>query len=353
MKEIEKFKVSYADNIRTAIKKMDNGGIGFIYIVDYSENIIGIVTNGDFRRAILNGVSLDENVVKIANKAFKYLPPDFKENDVALLFKNTVVQHIPIVENSKVIDIITEESYYGIKHESSYRKIDIPVVIMAGGKGTRLHPFTNVLPKPLIPLGDKTILEILINEFRNYAIEQFYITLNYKGGIIKAYLDSIEKAYKVNYIFEKEFLGTAGSLAFLKTEINETFFVSNCDILVRADYADVYDYHKKQKACLTILSSLQHYTIPYGIIKYKNGGEVISILEKPEQSIPINTGVYLLEKEAISYIPENNFFHMTDLIEKLIHHDKKVVMYPINQSDYIDIGQLDDYKNTVNKLAIP
>jgi NDP-sugar pyrophosphorylase family protein len=170
--------------------------------------------------------------------------------------------------------------------------------------------------------------------------------------MIKAYFDSIERDYSIGYIWEKEFLGTAGGLAYLKDALNETFIVSNCDIIVKADYADVIRFHKKNNASLTILSSIQHITIPYGVIEYRNGGKVSSITEKPEFSFTVNTGVYIVEPECLKLIRTDGVFHMTNLIESLLRAGKTVLTYPVNNKDYIDIGQWDEYQKNVNALMV-
>jgi len=168
--------------------------------------------------------------------------------------------------------------------------------------------------------------------------------------MIKAYFDGIEKEYSVSYVMEDDFYGTAGSLTLVEGSINSTFIVSNCDIIVKADYGEVMNFHRENGSVLTVLSSIQHHTFPYGVVEFANGGQVTKIKEKPEYSFPVNTGVYILEPECFSYIPKSTFFNMTDLIETLIEKDKKVMMYPVNEKDFIDIGQWDEYRKSVNEL---
>jgi NDP-sugar pyrophosphorylase family protein len=210
---------------------------------------------------------------------------------------------------------------------------------MAGGKGTRMAPFTNVLPKPLIPIGDKTILEHIMEEFSKNGISYFYFTLNYRGQMIRSYFDGSEHTYNIKYIWEKEFLGTAGSLKLLGQDSPEQFFVSNCDIIVKADYYDIWSFHNQSGSWLTIISAVQHNTIPYGVIHFEEGGKVKRIEEKPEYSYTINTGVYLLDRRCLEYIPENEVFHMNP-----------VYTYPINEGEYIDIGQWEEYRNAMDRL---
>jgi len=179
MEELNKYIVHEDQKIRDAIRKMDKGGIGFIVCISQNDEVIGVISNGDFRRAILQGVSLSENISKITNRKFRYLKKNYAEEDVVELFSNETIQHIPVLENGKLIEIITEEHYYGIKKKiNQEHSINIPVVIMSGGKGTRLEPFTRILPKALIPLGDKTMIEVIISEYEKYGMNKFYISVN-------------------------------------------------------------------------------------------------------------------------------------------------------------------------------
>jgi NDP-sugar pyrophosphorylase family protein len=215
---------------------------------------------------------------------------------------------------------------------------------MAGGKGERLDPFTRILPKPLIPIGDKPIVEIIIEEFRKQGVERYYLTLNNKSEMIESYFNSIEKDYEIIFIKEKSFLGTAGSLKIIEKKISDLFIVSNCDVIVKADFSDVINFHKNQKSMLTILAPIQHHKIPYGVIEFKKGGQVGAIHEKPEYTFTINAGVYVLCKESLKFIPENTAFDMTSLIDVLLKNEKKIFIYPINEKNYIDIGQWEEYK---------
>jgi NDP-sugar pyrophosphorylase family protein len=229
-------------------------------------------------------------------------------------------------------------------------RIDIPVVIMAGGKGTRMAPFTQVLPKPLIPVGEKTILEIIIEGFERFQVSQFYFTVNYRGAMIKAYFDSIETKTDITYLWEKEFCGTAGSLELLPKDIANTFVVSNCDIIVKADYAEVLKFHRDSQAELTVIASIQHHVIPYGVVEYVEHGVVSGIKEKPEFSFSVNTGVYVVNKSCLELIPHGREFHMTHMMEALIANGRKVVTYLVNEKDYIDIGQWAEYNKALERM---
>jgi len=339
--------------IKEAMKKLNIVSSQILFIVDVNNKFVGSLTDGDIRRSLLSGNTLDESVIKACNRNSYTISKDFNIDTIISEMKELDIVFAPVLNGSnEIINVFTlPESHKKVIKKSDV-KLDIPVVIMAGGKGTRMAPFTNVLPKPLIPIGEKTIMEIIIDEFRVFGIDDFYITINYRGEMIQAYFNCIEKDYKVNYLKETDFLGTAGCLKYLPDDFAGTFIVSNCDIIVKADYSDVLSYHKKSGAFLTVLSSIQHYTIPYGVIKFEHEGIVTGLEEKPEYSFCVNTGVYILEHECLKYIPEGEVFHMTHLMEALIKDGKKVITYPVNENEYSDIGQWEEYRKVINDMKI-
>lgn len=346
--------VTPATTIREALKQIDSNGEGLLFVVDGGLKLIGAVTDGDIRRALLDGKSLIESIEETYNRVpFFFLEKDFSNETAKKVLVEKRFDVVPIVSSDKrIIGYVTwEELFSGEKPRSIGKTIDVPIVIMAGGKGTRLAPFTNVLPKPLIPIGDQTILEIIVESFRRFAAREYYFSINYRGEMIKAYFDGIERDYSVTYLRETDFWGTAGSLKLLPTNIGETFIVSNCDIIVNADYSEVLEFHRNSGSFLTVISSIQHHTVPYGVIKFEAGGNVTEIEEKPEFSFCINTGVYVLQRECLEYIPEQEVFHMTHLMERLMREGKKVSTYPVNESEYIDVGQWEEYHRAVSLLS--
>ena len=168
--------------------------------------------------------------------------------------------------------------------------------------------------------------------------------------MIRAYLDGLERNYTVEYAWEKDFFGTAGSLTLVRDQIKAEVIVSNCDIIVKANYLDVLQFHRQNAAALTIVSAIQHHAIPYGVIDFLPGGIVSSIREKPEFTVNINTGVYILSRACLDLIPEGRFFHMTDLIDLLLKAGELVVTYPVNENDYIDIGQWSEYHSAIQRM---
>lgn len=345
------------ESVKDALKKLDKTAEKVLLVVDNKRKLLGTITDGDIRRYILKGESLDDSIINVYNKNPFYLEKErFSiETTKSLLIKNKI-ELLPILDKRhRVVDFVTWSQAFSKKRISKLTSsnVNIPIVIMAGGKGKRLDPFSKIFPKPLIPIGDRPIIEIIIGEFRKQGVQKYYLTLNHKGEMIQSYFNTIEKkGYEVKYVWEDSFLGTAGSLKLVEREIEEIFIVSNCDVIVRANLEEVLNFHKEQKALLTILSSIQHYKIPYGVVKFKTGGEVTDIMEKPEYTFTVNTGVYVLSKESLQFIPENSPFDMTELARAILKRNKKVVIYPVNENDYIDVGQWDEYKKALEKLHL-
>ena len=351
--DVIKFIVGFNNSIRNSMKTMDDTGQGILII--YKKNkIFGIVTDGDIRRAILRGVDLEDCVGKIANTNFIFISDTKDEGEIENIFKTTKARHIPVLENNKLIDIIIEEDFFLKKHKSlSYRKIiNIPVVIMAGGKGTRLDPFTRILPKALIPIDNKPIIEIIMDKFAEFGMTNFYISVNNKSKMIKAFFEDFHSKYNISFIDENIPLGTAGGIKYLENRIDTPFFVSNCDIIIQCDYFKIYKFHKKGKFDLTLVSSIQHHIIPYGVCKLESNGSLKTIKEKPEYNFLVNTGMYILNPNILQFIPKNKSFDMTDLIKCLKEEKKKVGVYPISEKSWIDIGQWEEYKKTISVLKI-
>jgi len=353
VEDIINYMVSYKATIRDAIKKLDLGGIGFITVINDKNIVVGILTDGLFRRAVLKDIKLTNSVSSIMNSEFISLKQEYKKENVLKIFENTVIQHIPVLNNlGELVEIVIEDSFLDkrTKKNSNYSQINLPVVIMAGGKGTRMEPFTHILPKPLIPIGEKPMIEVIMDEYAKFGMKDFYISINHKGKMIKAYLEDHEGDYSFKYISEDKFLGTAGALKYLDGKLDSPFFVSNCDIIIRDDYTKIYDFHKKGNYALTLVASMQHHTIPYGVCEIENGGDLKSITEKPQYDFLVNTGMYILNPEVLKHIPENEFFHITHLMEKLKKEGLKIGVYPVSEKSYIDVGQWSEYKNAMKML---
>ena len=230
------------------------------------------------------------------------------------------------------------------------RGMDVPVVIMAGGLGTRLYPYTKILPKPLIPIGEIPIVEHIMNRFNRYGVNQFHLVVNHKKNMIKAYFNEIDKAYSVNYIDEDIPLGTGGGLSLLKGKINSTFILSNCDILIDEDYEKMYEYHKRNGNLITMVCSLKNIKIPYGVIEINDTGEIENMKEKPELSFFINTGMYIVEPEVIEDLKPNESVGFPEIIERHKAKGEKIGIFPISEYNWLDMGELDEMEEMRRRL---
>ncbi len=340
-------------NLKETLKRMDEGAEKILFVVNKNNLIKGVITDGDIRRHFLHHGTLNANVSQIYNTKFMYAKNGYKKKDIKKLMLEKKIEVLPVIDNSgRIIDALSWADVFGSSSSFAGDSVSVPVVIMAGGRGERLAPFTKILPKALIPIGEKPIIEIIMDKFNSCGVKKFYVTINHKGEMVKVYFESTPKPYAIEYIKESDFLGTAGSLKLLPSKIEDTFIVSNCDIIVTADYRDLLEFHAKNKNLLTVVGSIQHYRIPYGILHFKKEGRIKNIQEKPEFDFTVNTGVYVLSKKAIDFIPKNKRFDMTDLIGKLIKNKKKVGVYPISEKSYMDTGQWEEYKKHMEGFII-
>lgn len=337
-------------SLKDALEKLDKTAKK-ILLVTKDDKLKGIITDGDIRRWILKNGDLNERVELAMNRS----PIFIYEKDVIRakeILKEKMIEAIPVLnDNNNVVDIIFWNENFNRKL-NYYKKLETPVVIMAGGKGTRLEPYTKILPKPLIPIGDTPIVERIINKFNEYGCSNYYMTVNYKKSMIKAYFDEKEKSFQVNYVEEKTPLGTAGSLYLLKGTLKETFFVSNCDILIEGNYSGMLKYHKENNNKITLISSLKHFTIPYGVIEIDKNSIVKEMMEKPEYNYLVNTGMYILEPDCLNDIPGNTFYHITELIRNYIDKGEKVGVYPVRENAWLDMGQFKEMENMIEKLGV-
>lgn len=353
MKDIGKYTVDHKLNIRNAVKSINEAGIGFAVVVDGENKALGVITDGDFRRAVLSGIDLNGNVLEITNRKFKYVEFGFSKNEAVKLLQDGKINFLPVLKKNRLVNIIREQDFAVVNSKSfSPRKVKLPVVIMAGGKGTRLEPFTKILPKPLIPIGDKSIMEIIMDEYAKYGMKNFHVSVFHKANMIKSYIEYLESDYKIEYIHEDKPLGTIGALKYVEGKFNTPFFVSNCDVLIKEDYYKIFQYHKNGDFIMTMVTSMRHVSIPYGVCELHKNGMLKRINEKPEMDFLINTGMYILNPKALEHIPNDKSFDFTDLIQELIDRNLKIGVYPVVGDSYIDIGQWAEYKKAVNIFTL-
>ncbi|MEG0297763.1 MAG: nucleotidyltransferase family protein [Clostridium sp.] len=348
MKKVENLTIKNDVSIRDALKKIDEEGKRIVFVVDNDKKFIGTITDGDVRRWILKNGSMDESVMNVVSKSAKFLYEDEIEKARELMNKECITA-VPVLKRDNTIC----DAKFLFEEEETKENLGlkgIPVIIMAGGLGTRLYPYTKILPKPLIPIGDTPILERIIDKFNKFGSDEFFLTVNYKKNMIKSYFNELDKSYSVNYVEEDKPLGTGGSLSLLKGKINSTFFVSNCDIIIEDDYQEILEHHKKSKNKITVVASVKNFTIPYGVFNLNNNGSIKSIQEKPEYSYLINTGMYILEPEVLNDIPDNTFYNLPDILEEYMNQDVKVGVYPISEQSWMDMGQISEMKDMVERI---
>ena len=330
------------------LKKMDAEHVKLLIILD-QDKFYSIISIGDVQRAIIKNTDLNSDVELAVRQKITvaYSDESFEQvRDRMLKFRT---ECMPVVDrDNNLIDIYFWEDVFSSSEHQIKEDLQAPVVIMAGGKGTRLKPITNIIPKPLVPIGEKPIMEVIIEKFNAVGVKSFHAIVNYKYEMIESYFSENKNPdYRLSYHRETEPLGTAGGLKFLRNIITQSFFVSNCDILVDQDYRDIFNFHKTHKNKITVVAALHHYKIPYGTLETEKKGRLISMNEKPEITYKINTGMYVLEPEVLDWIPDQGVFNITDLIEKALGEKNSVGVFPITERAWLDMGQWNEYYSTL------
>lgn len=342
--------ISLSASLLDAMKLMDKIKVKMLFVYN-GIKFEGIFTIGDIQRAIIKNTSLNSPVSSIVDKNKEYASPDESLENVRAKMLRLRAECMPVVNKmGDLVDVYFWADLFEQSEQQHRQKIHLPVVIMAGGKGTRLKPITNVLPKPLVPVGEKTILEVILDQFESIGCQKFYMSVNYKADILKYYLSQLDHHYDIEFFQEEKPLGTIGSVSLLKGKINTPFFVSNCDSINEQDYRDVYDYHISNHNEMTIVTMVKNFRIPYGVIETGDDGLMIALHEKPEQTYMVNTGVYILNPECINEIPEGVFFHITHLMEKIRARGGRVGCFPVSEHAWKDMGEWPEYLKMINVL---
>lgn len=328
-----KYLINCNSTILDALKKLNGLGKNeafALFVVDDNNIVLGSLTDGDIRRSLIEGKNLETKIGNIAYKMFSYINEN--ESDIKQIHtaKEKGIELLPILNKSKqLVDVIN------LKKQKSYLPID--AVLMAGGKGERLRPLTEKTPKPLIKVGDKAIIDYNIDRLISYGLKHINVTINYLGDQIEEHFAIPKNGIKVETVREPKFLGTIGSIQFVKEFQNDTILVMNSDLFTNIDYEDFYLHFKEHDADMSVAAVPYNVSIPFGIFDL-NGREIKGIKEKPTYHHYANAGIYLIKKEVLKYIPDNEFFNATDLIEELVKQRMKVIRFPIT-GYWIDIGQ--------------
>ena len=352
MEKLKKVLIKPDVTIKQAMKQMDAMGEKTLIVVDEQGRILATVTDGDVRRWILKGKNINAKLSNVMNRHPLTLQPGFIKEDAKKLMLDKQIECLPVIDDGRNVVAYLHWADLFEDRFKVFKTINQPVVIMAGGEGARLHPFTKILPKPLMPIGDKPIIEIIINRFFDHGCRDFYLSMNYKSNLIKAYFSDVEHPFKIKYVLEKKPLGTAGSLYLLKNRIKKTFFVSNCDVLIEADYADIIKFHHDRNNMITLVCAMKNFVIPYGVCEIHNDGNLKNINEKPEHHFLVNTGMYVLDPAVFGHMPKGHFYNMTDLINNLLKIGERVGVYPVSEKAWLDIGQFEALHETLKRFEI-
>jgi len=347
--EMTRFFAPLEMTITDAMKQLEATQERVLFAVDPDGHLFGSLTDGDIRRGLLKGGDLESSVADVCNRLPRWVEQQYDLTAVKELMLARNISCIPVLDGDRrIVDLLFWESvFHEGRQPTRPEAIDVPVVIMAGGKGTRLDPFTRVLPKPLIPVGDKTVIEVIIDTFLRHSVTQFFISVNNKARIIKSYFEELAPPYSVEYIEENEPLGTAGALAALAGRIRGPFIVTNCDVIVKADYAQLLEQHRVDRNVVTLVTSMKSFHIPYGVCELGETGSLARIAEKPRFDFLVSTGLYVLEASALDLVPKGRMFHITQLIETVKERSGRVGIYPVGEDSWLDTGEWQEYRRTL------
>lgn len=338
MKNIEHIKINPDASVKEALEIIDNGGMQIALIVDKNDTLIGTLTDGDIRRGLLKGLDLNSSIESIIFKAPTIAKISDTKEEILNLALSKKLHQIPIVNhNGKILGIQEIEELIKPKNKTN------KVILMVGGLGTRLRPLTENTPKPMLKVGNKPILQTIVEKFAEYGYINIVMCVNYKSHIIKDFFgDGSDFGVRIEYILEEQRMGTAGALSLLKERPTEPFFVMNGDLLTNINFEHLYDYHLSNNSMATMCVREYDFQVPYGVVNIENS-KIKSIEEKPIHRFFVSAGIYMLSHEVLNDIPDNEFYDMPTLFEKLINKNKNVISFPLREY-WLDIGKLEEYK---------
>lgn len=327
-----------------AMQRIDSNARGILFLVDGEDCLQGCITDGDIRRFLLAGGKMTEAAADAANRRPKCAKSTAEAKD---LYHKEKYIAIPIVDDSnRIVSIFNGQNGEVRKRDP----LDVPVVINAGGRGTRLDPFTRVLPKPLIPVGDLPIIEHIMKEYQSYSCNEFHIIVNYKRDLMKAYFADSDSRYDISWYDEEEPLGTGGGLSLLRGKLAGTFFFTNCDALLTANYGSMLKFHKENSNAITMVCAYKNVSIPYGVVEMGMNGVIEDMREKPVMSFLTNTGIYIVEPEVIDDIEDGVPIGFPDIVAREKRNGRKVAVFPVSENDWMDMGQLPELEKMRLKL---
>lgn len=331
------------------MKKINENSKCIIYLVDDEDRLIGSLTDGDIRSWILKTSKLTVKAIELANKKVKYIGECNRKNALDFMQKMNITS-VPIVDEERHIKDIVFLDEIPLRIVRNKSLASVPIIIMAGGKGMRLRPYTKILPKPLIPINDVPIIERIMDLFYRFGGENFYITLNYHRALIKAFFSEVNLPYHIHFVEESEPMGTAGSIGLIKDNLEKPVIITNCDTIINADYGEIYEFHKNSKNEMTIVVARKNTVIPYGVFTLDKSNCVESMCEKPEIKHMINTGFYIVNPRILNRIPQNIIYNMPNLVEDLLKEGRKIGTFIISEDNFLDMGELEKMGKMEEKL---
>lgn len=338
MNDFKNTLISPQSTILSALKIIDNGLMRIALVVDPEHKLLGTLSDGDVRRAILSGKDLNSPIESIyCRNPTTCLVGDSREKILQLAFSQKIYQ-VPVIDRDGCIAGIIEldELIKPVRHKNK-------VILMAGGLGSRLRPLTDETPKPMLQVGNKPILETIIENFSKYGYTDITICVNYKSHIIENYFGSGEDfGVNITYSHESKRMGTAGALGLMRKELTEPFFVMNGDLLTNINFEHMQDYHFSHQSDATMAVREYEFQVPYGVVNI-NDGKISSINEKPLHKFFVSAGIYMLSPKVLSFIPDNDFFDMPTLFQKLLSENMSTASFPLREY-WLDIGKMSDYE---------
>jgi len=340
----DNIKIKPTDSLRKALKNLYKSGLRCLVVVDAKGYLEGTLSDGDVRAAIIKGAKLQDKVEGLYNKKPSMLFENYNTVSAKKILNKKKITLLPVVDSKKKLVNIF---HLNKKDKLKKYKYNIPIVLMAGGKGTRMKPFTNVLPKPLIPIQGKPVMVRILNQFIKYGAVKIFAMINYKSEIIKAFFKEINYKFNITFIEERKPLGTAGSLFFLKGKKYSNYLITNCDTLINFDPRIFVKNHITSKSDITILCSNISITVPYGVCQVDNKNKLIKINEKPKTNYLVNIGIYLINRRVLNLIETEKHIDFDELIRVAEKKGYRINTHKVSQTSWKDIGQWEQYRNTI------
>lgn len=348
IRDCEMFLLNEDSSLIQAMKRLDESARKVLFVMRDGQ-FQATLTDGDIRRWILKNGDLTASVSQMANYR-PYSVHEAQADQAYQLLEQYRIDAIPVLDSERhVVGVYVRDGKVVAK---PVEPLNVPVVIMAGGIGSRLYPYTKILPKPLIPIGELPISELIINRFYEQGCRQFYMILNYKKNMIKAYYNEIAKDYALEMVDEPAALGTGGGLSLLRGRLNETFIFTNCDTIISETLSKALRNHREQGNMITMVCSMKNYVIPYGIIHLDEQGCIADMQEKPQLPFLINTGTYIVEPAVLERIPPDTVITFPEIIQQCMDAGYKVSIYPVGEDSWFDMGQISEMEAMKQKLGI-